>query len=45
VGLGTIFLDGRAIAGVVNIRTHPENDGKNKTGTLSVAAAYSIKIK
>jgi hypothetical protein len=45
VGRGNIFLEGRAILGVINIQTHPETDGKNKTGSLAVAAGYSIKIK
>jgi hypothetical protein len=44
LGPGNIFLEGRAILGLTNIQTHPENDGKNKTGSLAVAAGYSIKI-
>jgi hypothetical protein len=42
---GNIFLEGRAILGVINIQTHPETDGKNKTGSLAVAAGYLIEIK
>jgi Outer membrane protein beta-barrel domain len=45
LGPGMIFLEGRAIAGLINIQAHPENDGKNKTGSLTVAAGYLIKIK
>jgi len=44
-GPGNIFLEGRAIIGVTNIQTHPERDGKNKTGSLAIAAGYLIKIK
>ena len=44
LGLGTIFLEGRAILGLINIQTHPEDDGKNKTGSLAVAVGYSIKL-
>ena len=44
-GPGNIFLEGRAIIGVTNIQTHPETDGKNKTGSLAVALGYLIKIK
>jgi Outer membrane protein beta-barrel domain len=45
VGPGYIFAEGRAILGLTNIQTHPERDGKNKTGSLAVAAGYLIKIK
>lgn len=45
VGSGTIFLEGRAILGIINIQTHPESDGKNKTGSLAVAVGYSVKLK
>lgn len=45
VGLGNIFLEGRAIIGLLNIQTHPDIDGKNKTGSLAVAVGYLIKLK
>lgn len=44
-GPGKAFLEGRAIIGLTNIQTHPETDGKNKTGSLAVAAGYIIKIQ
>ncbi|MDP4261324.1 MAG: porin family protein [Bacteroidota bacterium] len=45
LGPGSIFLEGRAIIGLINIQTHPEIDGKNKTGSLAVSAGYQLKIK
>jgi hypothetical protein len=45
LGPGTIFLEGRTVLGIINIQTHPESDGKNKTGSLAVAVGYSIKLK
>jgi Outer membrane protein beta-barrel domain len=45
VGPGNVFAEGRAIFGLTNIQTHPEIDGKNKTGSFAVAAGYLIKIK
>ncbi|HSQ43827.1 MAG TPA: porin family protein [Ginsengibacter sp.] len=45
VGMGSIFIEGRAIIGLTNIQTHPENDGKNQTGSLVIALGYLIKIK
>jgi Outer membrane protein beta-barrel domain len=45
LGPGNIFLEGRAIIGMINIQTHPENDGKNKTGSLAAALGYLIKIR
>jgi len=45
LGPGSIFIDGRAIIGMVNIQTHPENDGKNKTGSLAVSVGYLIRIR
>ncbi len=43
-GPGNIFLEGRAIIGLTNIQTHPEEDGKNKTGSLAAAIGYLIKL-
>lgn len=45
VGPGSVFIEGRGIIGLINIQTHPEIDGKNKTGSLAVSAGYMIKIK
>jgi Outer membrane protein beta-barrel domain len=45
VGPGNVFAEGRAILGLTNIQTHPEIDGKNKTGSLAAAVGYLIKIK
>jgi len=42
---GHIFIEGRIIRGFTNIQTHPERDGKNKTGSLTVALGYLIKIR
>jgi hypothetical protein len=44
-GPGNIFLEGRAIIGMINIQTHPEDDGRNKTGSLAAAIGYLIKIR
>jgi len=44
VGSGNIFLEGRAIIGVINIQTHTESDGKNKTGSLAMAIGYFLKL-
>jgi len=45
LGPGNFFLEGRAIIGVINIQTHPEADGKNKTGSLAAALGYLIRIR
>lgn len=45
LGPGNIFAEGRAILGLTDIQTNPERDGKNKTGSLVIAAGYLIKIK
>jgi len=45
LGRGHLFLEGRAILGLLNIQTHPEIDGKNKTGSLTCAIGYLLKIK
>lgn len=44
-GPGNIFLESRVILGISNIQVHPEIDGKNQTGSLVIAAGYSLKIK
>ncbi len=44
-GPGIIFLEARAIVGCINIQTHPETDGRNKTGALAISAGYMIKLK
>ncbi|MBX9781722.1 MAG: PorT family protein [Chitinophagaceae bacterium] len=45
LGPGFIFIEGRAIFGLVNIQTHPEQDGKNKTASIAAAVGYLIKLK
>jgi hypothetical protein len=45
LGPGNIFLDSRIVIGMVNIQTHPETDGKNKTGSLTIGIGYMIKLK
>ncbi|MFC0775089.1 porin family protein [Terrimonas alba] len=44
IGNGNIFFDARAIIGMLNIQTHPEEDGKNKTGSFMLAIGYSLII-
>lgn len=44
-GPGTVFLEGRVLVGLTNIQTHTDRDGKNKTGSVAVAAGYLFKIK
>jgi hypothetical protein len=45
LGPGSIFVDGRAILGLIDIQTHPETDGKNKTGSLAVAMGFKTTLK
>jgi hypothetical protein len=45
LGPGSVFFEGRAIFGLVNIQTHPEMDGKNKTGSLAVAMGFKTTLK
>jgi hypothetical protein len=44
VGPGSLFLEGRAVVGIINIQTHSEADNKNQTGSLVIALGYVIKL-
>ena len=44
VGRGRVSLEVRGELGLMNIQKHPEVDGKNSTGALSVALGYTVPL-
>jgi hypothetical protein len=39
------FIETRFTRGLINIQTHPDQGGKNKTGSLIFAAGYICSVQ